>query len=80
MITGFEGVALARVEYLTGCTQYGISQTGTGELKGCEYLDWQRLEYDPSRTNLHALGQSQASVRGDGPSDAPGRNKMAPTR
>lgn len=80
VVTGFEGIAMARVEYLTGCTQYGISQAGTGEMKGCEYLDWQRLEYDPTKTRLHALRTSEASRRGDGPSEAPGHNKMAPAR
>lgn len=80
MVTGFEGIAMARVEYLTGCTQYGISQAGKGELKPCEYLDWQRLEYDPTKNRLHALRTSGATRRGDGPAEAPGRNTMAPAR
>lgn len=79
-ITGFEGIAVARVEYLTGCTQYGITPTGSGEVKGSEYLDWQRLEYDRSITELHKLANSQVSLQGNGPSDPPGRNKMAPSR
>ena len=78
-VTGFEGVAISRGEYLTGCTQYGIAPKSTdGQIKGAEYLDWQRLEFSSERTGLEDIIVSKVTLQGNGPGDAPGKNKLAP--
>ena len=48
-ITGFEGVAISRIEYLSGCIQYGvIPRYNEAEMKGeypkAEYIDLGQLE------------------------------------
>ncbi len=44
-VTGFEGVAVARVEYINGCTQFGLAPpVSEGKVLPVEYFDWQRLE------------------------------------
>ena len=46
--TGFEGVAVSRVEYMNGCTQYGVRPRYTEDMKGeypkVEYIDQEQLE------------------------------------
>lgn len=46
VVTGFEGVATSRVEYLNGCVQYGVQPKcgDDGKLPEAVYLDHQRLE------------------------------------
>lgn len=45
-VSGFEGVAIARVEYLNGCTQYGVLPKipADGKMPDAVYIDYQRLE------------------------------------
>ena len=45
-ITGYEGVAIARCEYLTGCTRYELQATGTtnGAVIAPAWFDETRLE------------------------------------
>lgn len=46
VVTGFKGVAVARIAYINGCVQYalqGASKDGS-EIKPAEYFDFQRLE------------------------------------
>jgi len=46
-LSGLEGVAIARVEYLTGCTQYAVlpdRKADDNDVPSCIYLDWQRFE------------------------------------
>lgn len=45
-VTGFEGIATARVEYLNGCIQYCIKPKATkeGACPAGEYIDDQQLE------------------------------------
>ena len=45
-VTGFEGIAVARVEYLNGCIQYAVQArvSDDGKLPAVEYFDHQRLE------------------------------------
>ena len=45
-ITGFEGIATARVEYINGCIQYCIKPKAgkDGKITEGEYLDEQQLE------------------------------------
>lgn len=47
VVTGFEGVAIARVEYITGCDQFGVQPPGMdrdGNLIEARYFDYTRLE------------------------------------
>ena len=46
VISGFQGVILARVEYATGCKHYGIAPQSVnkdGKISEWEYLDESRL-------------------------------------
>ncbi len=54
-ITKFKGVIMARIEYLTGCNQYGISPeelTKEGKRPDWEYIDENRLERIPGKIIL----------------------------
>lgn len=45
-VTGFSGMATARIEYLTGCVQYKVQPMGLfeGKIVESEWLDAQRLD------------------------------------
>ncbi len=44
-ITGFEGIAIGKAEYLTGCNQYGVCPPAKdGEIKPAQWFDEGRLE------------------------------------
>ena len=46
VITGFKGVVMSRINYLTGCNQYGLSMmalTSDGKRADWEYFDENRL-------------------------------------
>lgn len=45
-VTGYEGIAIARVEHLNGCTQYGVSgKVGEdGKMPESYYIDHTQLE------------------------------------
>ena len=45
-VTGYEGIATARVEYLNGCVQYCVKpKVGSdGKMPDPEYIDIQQLE------------------------------------
>lgn len=61
-LSGLVGIAVCRVEYLTGCTQVGIAQQGLtseGKTKEWHYFDWQRIEVD--RTNPNSWKDVRAS-------------------
>ncbi|MBK8916400.1 MAG: hypothetical protein IPM64_17685 [Phycisphaerales bacterium] len=67
IVTGFEGVATARVQYLNGCVQFCILPASIdGKMPEGAYVDYQRLEVI-NRT------QAQASV-----SDAGGPMRDTP--
>jgi len=44
-ITGFTGIAISKIEYLTGCTQYCLKGkvNKEGKVPEGEWFDWQRL-------------------------------------
>ncbi len=72
-ISGFEGIAASRVEYLTGCTQIAIAKKGlSAEGKPIEwqYFDWQRLEV--SRENeFFDIASSESTKAANGCGDLP---------
>ncbi|MGH7177642.1 MAG: hypothetical protein ACREJC_09700 [Tepidisphaeraceae bacterium] len=45
-LTGFEGTVIARVDYINGCTQYGIIPRvrEDGKMTESTYIDWKRLQ------------------------------------
>ena len=44
-VTGFEGIATARCEYINGCLQFGITpMSQDGKYPDTNYLDYKRLE------------------------------------
>lgn len=69
-VTGFEGIATGRVEYLTGCQQIGITPPAKdGEVKATQYFDAERLV-------LVDIGIAPAEV--SDPNAAGGPNRDAP--
>ena len=47
VVTGLQGVIMARIEYLTGCNQYAVTAqklTKEGKRPDWEYIDENRLE------------------------------------
>lgn len=82
-VTGFVGIAVSRVEYLTGCTQIGVQpkgEPGKNEVPATQYLDWQRLAYTYEKTGLESLAETEASRLHNGAGDAPTNTHMSPTR
>lgn len=44
-ITGFEGIVVSKIEYLTGCDQYDLlPKVKNGEFKDSKWFDVSRLE------------------------------------
>ena len=44
-VTEFEGIIIGRIQYLTGCDQYGIVPPAKdGETKECQWFDEGRVE------------------------------------
>lgn len=73
-ISGFEGIASAKVEYLTGCTQIGVMPVGLtaeGKTKEWQYFDWQRLEIVDEATGFVAIGTTVASKAATGFGELP---------
>jgi len=47
-VTGWQGIAVARLEYLNGCVQFGIKSQELdkdGKIKDTAYIDSQQLEF-----------------------------------
>ena len=45
VVTGLEGVATAKVEYINGCVQFGVQPPASdGKCPDSVYIDHQRLE------------------------------------
>ena len=45
-VTGYEGIAFSRIEYLNGCIQYGVKgkvDKKTGKIPEAEFIDSQQL-------------------------------------
>lgn len=46
VVTGFQGYATAKVEYINGCTQFCVTPTSEdGKMPEGVYLDYQRLQF-----------------------------------
>lgn len=73
-ISGFEGIASAKISYLTGCTQIGVMPEGLtadGKTKEWCYFDWQRLEIVDEATGFVAIAQSAPSRAANGYGELP---------
>lgn len=68
-VTGYEGIATARVEYLNGCVQYCVKPKvgADGKMPDPEYIDVQQLE----------VVEDGVSVK---PSDTGGNQRDCPKR
>jgi hypothetical protein len=45
VVTGFEGIATSKVEYINGCVQFGVQpKAADGKFPESVYLDHQRLQ------------------------------------
>lgn len=76
-VTGLSGVAMAKVEYLTGCTQFCVQPRGLkddGKQHDGIYLDWQRFQIEPALNDyddLSDLGRSAATQASSGAGTPP---------
>lgn len=57
IITGFEGIATARVEYLNGCIQYCITpKSNDGKYPDHQYIDHQQIEVVDDGVDISSNG------------------------
>lgn len=55
IVTGFEGIASSRIEYLNGCIQYGVKpkvSKGATKIEDTEYIDEGQLEVIGNGVNV----------------------------
>ena len=66
-ITGFEGIATAKVEYINGCFQYCVKpkMTDSGQMPIGEYIDVEQLEVVSEGVKI------KATPTGGGRKDSP---------
>lgn len=75
IVSGFEGIATGRAEYMTGCVQYLVSTTKLGkdgDIQNSHWFDEMRLKVTakPSATLAQARDRFAATQPG-GPQDEP---------
>ncbi len=78
VVTGFSGIAMSKVQYLTGCDQVGLNpgMLPDGKLGDTTYFDWTRLEEDKNVPICVLPGMKKTTtVRKNGGinRDAPGK-------
>lgn len=69
-ITGFTGIITTRVEYLFGCTQYGLvpKVNEDGEIKSGEFFDEGRIEViAPGITAEEVQAEKPGGINRDAP-------------
>lgn len=70
-ITGFTGVITARIEYLTGCAQYGITPEAKDQkIEDTRYFDVTRVDVSMRAADL-VMAPLEFATQPGGPSDAP---------
>jgi hypothetical protein len=76
VVTGFEGIAVAKVEYLTGCTQYGIAPRidKDGKPQDAIYVDEARLEIVDGGVLAHFQRSQMAQLHAVAPGGDMGRD------
>jgi len=80
-ITGFQGVAIAHVRYMTGCDQIGLHPglTADGKMGDSCYFDWTRLELVANVPPIVLTPPVTITVGGPH-ADVPGHSDMQPPR
>lgn len=61
IVSGFEGIITAKIEYLNGCCQFCVQprcddKEGTGKKPDALYFDWQQLELVDAGISIEGLG------------------------
>lgn len=69
-ITGFEGVAVARTDWLHGCVRYGVQ---SAELKDGKPIEPQWFD-EPQLVKVDQVAVARASQASGGPRDDPQRS------
>ena len=67
IVTGFTGVVMSRMEFLTGCSQYGISPTKLdkdGKRVDWEYFDENRLMKTGKGITLKKKNSKEKEIKG----------------
>jgi len=71
VVTGFTGIAIARLEYLNGCTQYGIKPKvkaeEPGKMPDAMYIDQQQLELVDDGISVEKTKDPGGDVMPDAP-------------
>ena len=81
-ITGFVGIATARVEYINGCVQYEITPlVKDGDMRKSYWLDEQRLKKSEKKKQTNTIEKSEMkpSQKRGGPGNHPGSNTPMPS-
>lgn len=77
VITGFQGIATARIEFMTGCAQYGLTPVSADKEDKTRYFDELRLVELPEG---HVQLPSRASESGDTPKNGGPSFEGVPSR
>ncbi len=69
IITGFEGIAVSRVEYLTGCAQIGVTPSvgNDGKIPDTQYFDHTRLVVLTKESVMESVNQDRGGPNRDCP-------------
>ena len=72
IVTGFEGIAISRIEYLNGCIQYGVKPkvNKDGKHLDVEYIDQEQIEVISKGVTAKVTKLTSDTPGGDQP-DAP---------
>lgn len=69
-VTGFEGIIVSKITYLTGCDQYGITPPAKdGKVAGTDYFDVKRVEIIGDGVSIESVADEK---------DPGGPNRDAP--
>lgn len=71
IVTGFEGVIISLIHYLTGCSQYGITPLAKdGDIKDSRYFDISRVEVGERVMEMNKTSEEKMVDNG-GPENGP---------
>jgi len=74
IVTGFEGIAVARIEYLNGCVQYGIKpKLGEESKKKGDFPESQYIDVEQLERIGDGIKAERNTVGGPGDENAPDR-------
>jgi hypothetical protein len=71
VVTNFQGIATARIEFMTGCTQYGLTPPKkTPEDKTCYFDETRLIELKKGHVTLPEQPKEAPATKPGGPSFA----------